>query len=346
MATETAIPSLIRGEIQSQGPISFARFIELALYCPNLGYYERPESKIGKAGDYYTSVSVGPLFGELLAFQFARWLEAIPGQVQLVEAGAHDGRLARDILGALPPPLLHRLEYWIVEPSANRQKWQRQTLNEFAGKVRWLTDFPAVVTGVIFSNELLDSMPFKRMGWDAKEQTWFEWCVTEDFRWARLPRPSEMDRQFAAVLPDGYTWDVNTAATQWWMTAAQALRAGKLCAIDYFLTDDELWRPERLHGTARAYHAHRVSSDLLANPGEQDITAHVFLKPLQTIGERAGLTTEPLVTQATFLTRILQQGARPREPFSAKFKTLTHPEHLGERFKVFIQSRDHGKPGL
>jgi SAM-dependent MidA family methyltransferase len=346
MSTETAIQSLIRREIQAQGPISFARFMELALYCPNLGYYERPESRIGKRGDYYTSVSVGPLFGELLAFQFAKWLEVISGQVQLVEAGAHDGRLAHDVLAALPGSLLDRLEYWIVEPSENRQKWQRQTLNNFAGKVRWFTDFPEAVTGVIFSNELLDSMPFKRMGWDAKQQTWFEWCVTEDFRWARLVRPSEMDRQFAAVLPDAYTWDVNIAATKWWMTAAHALRAGKVCAIDYFLTDDELWRPERLKGTARAYHKHRVSNDLLANPGEQDITAHVFLRPLQKFGERAGLTTDPLITQAVFLTRILQQGARPREPFSAKFKTLTHPEHLGERFKVFLQSRDHGTPSL
>ena len=338
MASDTGLQRLIREEIRANGPISFARFMEMALYCPNLGYYERRESRIGKAGDYYTSVSVGPLFGELLAFQFAKWLEAIPGQVQIVEAGAHDGRLALDILKALPGALMERLEYWIIEPSENRQKWQELTLNEFAGKVRWFEAFPEPVKGVIFCNEVLDAMPFKRFGLDAKEQACFEWCVTEDFQWARVPCPSKL-AELAPFLPDGYSWEMNMAATKWWISAIHALRAGKLCAIDYFLTDDEFWRPERVQGTARAYHAHHVSTDLLANAGEQDITAHVFLKPLQALGERAGLTTEPLITQASFLTRILQQGARPREPFAGQFKTLTHPEHLGERFRVFIQSR-------
>jgi SAM-dependent MidA family methyltransferase len=320
--------------------------MELALYCPNLGYYERPESRIGKYGDYYTSVSVGPLFGELLAFQFAQWLERLPGPVQLVEAGAHDGELALDILCALPKSLLDRLEYWIIEPSENRQKWQRDTLNEFAAKVRWFTEFPEAVTGVIFCNELLDSLPFKRVGWDAKEQMWFEWCVTEDLRWARAPYHPDMPRELALVLPDGYTWEISVSAAKWWLNAARVLRAGKLCAIDYFLTDDEVWRPERIHGTARAYRAHHVSNDLLANPGEQDITAHVHVTPLQKFGERRGLSSEPLITQATFLTRIFREGERPREPYTAQFKTLTHPDHLGERFRVLIQSRDHGTPGI
>src|SRR6185503_13637333 len=186
MSPEAALQALIREEIKASGPISFARFMELALYCPNLGYYERPESRIGKEGDYYTNVSVGPLFGELLAFQFAKWLEAIPGQVQVLEAGAHDGQLALDILKAFPGSVIDRMEYWIVEPSENRQKWQRETLNEFAGKVRWFSKFPEAVTGVIFCNELLDSIPFKRFGWDAKAQMSFEWCVTEDFQWARV----------------------------------------------------------------------------------------------------------------------------------------------------------------
>ena len=345
MAPEAALQGLIREEVRAKGPISFARFMELALYCPNLGYYERSESRIGKHGDYYTSVSVGPLFGELLAFQFAKWLEAIPGPVQMVEGGAHDGRLAKDILTAVPKSLLERAEYWIVEPSENRQKWQEKTLNEFAGRVRWFKTFPESVTGVIFCNELLDSMPFKRIGWDAKLQTWFEWCVTEEFRWARLPYRFETHPEFAAVLPDGYTWEISLAAAQWWRTAAHALGVGKLCAIDYFLEDRDVWRPERVNGTARAYREHRIADDLLANPGEQDITAHVHVTPLQKLGEMAGLNTETLMTQAGFLTRILQQDPCPWEgerhggPFAKQFKTLTHPEHLGERFKVLIQSR-------
>ena len=129
-----------------------------------------------------------------------------------------------------------------------------------------------------------------------------------------------------------------------WRKACRS--AGKLCAIDYFLTDEEIWRFERVHGTARAYYKHGVCDDLLANPGEQDITAHVFLRPLKKLGEMAGLTTEPIITQAAFLTRILQQGAELPKGRVGQFKTLTHPEHLGERFKVFIQSRDHGSTNL
>jgi SAM-dependent MidA family methyltransferase len=352
MPTDIAIQSLIRREIQAKGPISFARFMELALYCPNLGYYERPEKRIGRVGDYYTSVSVGPLFGELLAFQFAQWLEAIPGPVQLVEAGTHDGRLAKDILSWLKsnrPELWSRFEYWIVEPSENRQKWQQSTLNEFAAKVRWFQDFPDAVTGVIFSNELLDSLPFQRFAWDAKAQSWFEWRVSECSTWVGRGVPAEPTPAFdipdelAAALPDGYTVEINSAAAQWWQTAARSLRTGKLLAIDYFLTADELLRPERSRGTARAYRAHHACSNLLANPGEQDITAHVNVTRLQQIGEAEGLSTEPLLTQAAFLTRIFEKfkGAPP-----SQLKTLIHPEHLGEKFKVFIQTRDHGTSRL
>src|SRR5262245_59530096 len=187
MANYTSLESLLRREIESQGPISFARFMELALYCPDSGYYERSPTGIGRAGDYYTSVSVGPGFGGLLARQFAQWLPE--GSVQLVEAGAHDGSLARDILTWLRdnvPSLFGRLAYWIVEPSPNRQKWQQKRLDEFAGKIRWFGDFPGHVTGVIFSNELLDAFPVRRFGWDG---SWFEWGVTVEgdrFAWARL----------------------------------------------------------------------------------------------------------------------------------------------------------------
>ena len=117
--------------------------MDLALYCPVCGYYEKEKDSLGRRGDFYTSVSVGGLLGELLAFQFADWLATLNPQTpirQLVEAGAHDGQLAKDILAWLRtrrPELLRRIEYWIVEPSARRRGWQRETLREFAPRVRW-----------------------------------------------------------------------------------------------------------------------------------------------------------------------------------------------------------------
>ena len=119
---------VIREEIARHGPVSFARFMELALYAPGCGYYERPR-EIGRRGDFFTSVSVGPVFGGLLAFQFAQWLEKIapPARRQLVEAGAHDGQLALDVLRWLRerrPDIFAALEYWVIEPSPVRRAWR------------------------------------------------------------------------------------------------------------------------------------------------------------------------------------------------------------------------------
>ncbi|MGH7973734.1 MAG: SAM-dependent methyltransferase, partial [Limisphaerales bacterium] len=137
--------------------MSFARFMELALYCPIYGYYEKEGDTVGRRGDYYTSVSVGSFFGQLLAFQFARWLEALPapnqpqgqGILHLVEAGAHRGELARDILRWFQehrPRLYDRTAYWIVERSARRRQGQRTFLAEFAGDVHWATDLTELGT--------------------------------------------------------------------------------------------------------------------------------------------------------------------------------------------------------
>src|SRR5437764_10738297 len=123
----TEIAKILRKEVKRQGVMPFAEFMRLALYCPKFGYYEQSPSRIGRSGDFYTSVSTGSLFGELLAFQCAEWLEALSGgPFQLVEAGAHDGQLAADILRWLSQnrsALFSSLEYWILDPSPSRQAW-------------------------------------------------------------------------------------------------------------------------------------------------------------------------------------------------------------------------------
>ena len=363
----------------------------LALYCPNCGYYEREEDIIGRRGDYYTSASVGNLFGELLALQFAAWLEAgaEAGRPQIVEAGAHGGSLARDILTWMlryRPALYDRMQYCIVEPSEKRRAWQRRTLAEFGDKVRWVEKLgalpgaadsqasglmPAGIRGIIFSNELLDAMPVRRLGWDAKRRAWFEWGVTLQagrFAWTRLGAEGlavalpELLKEFPQlqppqagellpVLPDGFTLEVSPAAKQWWREAALALHSGKLVAIDYGLTADELLVPERKEGTLRAFRHHRPSGDVLACPVEQDVTAHVNFTAIRAAGESAGLNTEALETQAQFLTRIAARTWQKETPFAEwtpdrtrQFQTLTHPEHLGRSFRVLVQSRSAVPP--
>lgn len=368
----------------------FARFMELALYCPVYGYYEQEADNLGRDGDYFTSVSVGPLFGELLAFQFAEWLNEFAGHatapVCLMEAGAHDGRLAADILGWLRrhrPQLFARLDYRILEPSPRRQEWQRRMLAEFAGKVAWAADFAALRASdvsdpvpamagsleqppvtLIFCNELLDALPVRRIGWDAGARVWFEWGVGlegERFVWTRRPADQAAPGELAALLqqsgvplpdellaalPDGFTTEICPAALDWWQDAARFLQRGKLMTLDYGLSAAEFLSPQRKDGTLRAYRGHHVSGDVLADPGRQDLTAHVNFTALQTAGEAVGLRTESFTSQAEFLVRIMKQAWHEPEAFGGwdanrlrQFKTLSHPEHLGRAFRVLVQAR-------
>jgi SAM-dependent MidA family methyltransferase len=362
------LAEIIRHKTAQFGVLPFARFMELALYYPKLGYYETKKHAPGRHGDFYTSVSVGDLFGQLLAFQFSEWLEkevkSPKSTLQIAEAGAHDGRLAKDILQWLQsqkPKLFGQIEYVIVEPSAQRQEWQKETLKSFDPKVRWFSNFENLksktpnpkLDGIIFSNELLDAMPVHRLGWNAKEKKWFEWGVAldgEKFIPAKIQNSEagiqkpELPDELLRILPDNYTVETSPAAENWWRDAANVLEHGKLLTIDYGLTNDELFSPERKNGTLRAFCRHHFADDFLANPGEQDLTAHVNFSAIQKTGEEAGLKTEIFSTQSQFLTRILEQTLKDKSfewnhSQTRQFQTLTHPEHLGRAFRVLVQSR-------
>ena len=335
----SAVEQVIRQEILAHGSISFARFMERALYCPKIGYYERSAKPVGRGGDFYTSVSVGPLFGELIAVQFADWGGESP---VIVEAGAHNGQLARDILSASPA-----VQYWIVEPSDTRRQWQRAKLEIFADRVTWFASLEEMpdVSGILFCNELLDALPFHVLRWH--KGAWSERKVAlagEQFVW----RDEILDRDLgqptvspdlAAVLPEGFQIEVSPAATHWWQLAASKLRAGKLVTFDYGGEAEELLSPRHSRGTLRGYRAHRIETDVFANPGEQDITAHVNFSDIRRAGERAGLKTEFFGSQEKFLAGLVPKLSDWNSERVRQYQTLTHPDHLGRAFKVLVQSR-------
>jgi len=346
--------------------------MDVALYTPGLGYYERQPGCIGRAGDYFTSVSVGPVFGQCLAARFTAWLDALDAARprQLIELGPHDGRLARNLLDALAtvaPSTFARLEYVLVDPSPRRRAWQAELLAPHRERVRWVADLaelaPGTVGGVIFGNEFFDALPVHRLGWDAAARAWFEWRVGWDgarFCWVRSPPDGTRDFPGAelrealaaeypalgepsvqAVLPDGFTVEVCPAARALWTAAARALGTGWLVALDYG-PDREALRPERPEGTLRAFTRHHQTADVLAEPGEQDLTADVNFPGLAAAGEGADRQTVPLCAQGRFLVEALRE-----QPLAAgwsaaqrrQFQTLIHPQHLGERFKVLVQTR-------
>ena len=371
-AASEALGAQIRSEAAACGGVlPFVRFMELALYAPGLGYYERGRAVVGRGGDFYTSASVGPVFGELLAFRFARWQAEDDGPAggasQIIEAGAHDGRLARDILAWLRiwrPALAGRIRYTLCEPSSVRRAWQAETLAGFSGQVDWISDIREArsgrggIRGVVFANELLDAFAVHRLGWDAASGRWFEWGVEpvdEGFRWARVASGKSAVPEAAwprlpggllGALPDGFTTEVCPAASAWWRDATDALDQGRLLTFDYGLRVEEFFLPQRAGGTLRGYQRHRSATDLLAGPGDQDLTSQVDFSALVAVGEQSGATTECFTTQRRWLTEAMAETLAPDAGFAAwdasrvrQFQTLTHPEHLGRAFSVLCQRK-------
>jgi SAM-dependent MidA family methyltransferase len=355
---------LIRQRIVAEGgSVSFADFMKWALYEPGLGYYERSVEKIGRRGDFYTSVSVGPLFGQLLAFRFADWIDELelPRQqpIELLEVGAHDGTLAKDILGWFDqhrPDLLSKLRYIIVEPSEVRRTWQQKTVSNFARLVDWRKEMPETVHGLVFSNELLDAFPVHRLCWNAPRRSWeelgvrcnewgFEWCVLPAEKAGNWNAPILPD-PLLKMLPDRFTIEAAPSRVDWWTQAATSLKKGWLLTFDYGLETPEFFLPHRAHGTLRAFRQHRVSDDFLSQPGDADLTAHVDFTQVAMIGESCGLETVVSTWQSRWLVDVFGRLLNNPDKFGVlnparvrQFQTLTHPEHLGRSFKVLVQRR-------
>jgi SAM-dependent MidA family methyltransferase len=265
------------------------------------------------------------------------------------------------------PELFARLEYCLIEPSPTRRKWQEQTLRDWLPKIKWTADVAeagsAPANRIIFCNEFLDAMPVHRLAWDAAKKKWDECyvaCQHGKFIWRQAAPPPELEEclpcvgaDLAAVLPAGFVIEHSPSAVAWWKKAAKTLTYGKLLTIDYGLTGQEQFRPERSPGTLRAFTRHRLGGDVLDNPGECDLTAHVNFSAIEAAGRSAGLVTEELTEQGNFLAQILAQtetnpgGFETWTPARTKqFQTLTHPEHLGRAFRVLIQGREKHQPQL
>ena len=345
---------LLRQRIQQAGPLGFPEFMATALYDPACGYYARGTRQVGRGGDFFTSVSVGPLFGDLLARRFAaEWRHAgRPARWRLIECGAHDGTLAADVLTTLrtlEPQAYDALDYVITEPLPALQAAQRHTLEPFRQHLRILNEAATLaddpLPGIAFGNELLDALPCHLIEWQNKR--WLERAVTVDadggFAWqSREITAPDLLAALAPLgenFPDGYRSEVRTGYASLLDPLARGLRHGLMLWIDYGFARPDYYHPDRQSGTLRTFAQHRAGEDPLASPGLTDITAHVDFTAVAEAAQALGGQPVDFRNQGSWLLdtardRLLAEDGHPQPAFARAFQTLTHPAHLGGRFQI------------
>lgn len=350
--------------------ISFAEFMDLALYEPDLGYYSRAGREIGRqGGDFYTSVSVGDCFGLLLSYALEeQWGKSgSAGNYLVVEQGAHDGQLALDILNALQQrdsALLNHLSYWVIEPHVARRTFLRQKIQRsphrarihLAAEVKEIeSEQKAAREGVFICNELVDAFAVERIRLERGQwmQLWVKSADTEsgfEYQSRKIEDPRLL-REVAGIdlegLVEGYTTEVNLAMEPWLQSVSALFESG--CGhwwiIDYGHREEAYYSPQRIEGTLRCYRQHRATDDAFVDLGELDITAHVNFSRLAEMAEEMGLKREALQDQHDFLilaakTWLLKMESEQvtQDPANKKrlrqFLTLTHPGMMGRQFKV------------
>ena len=330
----------IRAEIEKHGPVSFAWFMHQALYHPEHGYYSSGRCAIGREGDYFTNVSVGPLFGHLLGAQFAEIWERL-GKIDnfvIVEQGAHDGHFARDVLESLQkraPEFFAALRYRIVEPFPILQERQARTLELFRDRIEWCDSLQPFV-GVHFSNELLDAMPVRLISGCVEKLVDLEGDKFVLVEAARLPRDEE---------------SFNQAALDWIDDVAANLQRGYVITIDYGRSDAEF------QGAVQVRARHRNLDSPFEQIGHADMTTHVDWPSVAERAKAKGLRVAGFTDQHHFLTGIMSELGRvgSPEPTAAdwsqsllpdspktkrEFQTLLHPEMLGRAFQVLALSKN------
>jgi len=353
----------IRDEIRSQGGwIGFARYMELALYTPGLGYYMAGARKLGRDGDFVTAPEITPLFGETLAQQVAQVLQAGErhGENQVLEIGAGSGALAASLLvelerlGQLPK------NYLILELSADLRERSRDNIAarvpQLMERVAWLNRLPPAFSGVVLGNEVLDAMPVHmvRATADGLEEAGVEVDDSGVFRWGYRPAAGELlEAARELQLAPGYTTEIGLVARGFVATLAGVLERGAAIFIDYGFPEHEYYHPQRSAGTLMCHYRHHAHIDPFFLPGLQDITSHVDFSAMAKTGTDAGMELLGYATQAQFLincgitdvlARIPPDDAARYLPLSNQANRLLSPAEMGELFKVIAFGKGIADP--
>ena len=358
LASSEQLGQLIAAEIgQAGGWISFARYMELALYAPALGYYMAGARKLGRDGDFVTAPELSSLFGRTLARQVAPL--AAPGQSDVLEIGAGRGALAADLLLELERLGAAPRRYLILELSPDLRERSRDTLARRAphliDRVAWLNRLPPRFAGVVIGNEVLDAMPariFERRGEGLVERG----VAIRDgrFSWATRPVGSSPAGPDPACWPtEGYRSELQEAAAGFVRSLGDCLTHGVALFFDYGFPRREYYHPDRSAGTLMCHYRHRAHDDPFFLPGLQDITTHIDFSAMARAGAEAGLEVLGFSSQARFLvncgiTDLMAEtpaaDAAAYAPLAAQAQKLLSPAEMGELFKVIALGRDVSAP--
>lgn len=330
------------------GWISFAQYMEAALYAPGLGYYAAGATKLGAAGDFVTAPEMTPLFGRTLAHAMAPVLKQTDGEV--LELGAGSGKLAVAVLGELERLGALPTRYCILEVSADLRARQQERLAhelpQLADRVQWLDALPDHFSGVMLGNEVLDALPVELVHWTDNEPMQRGVSLSgEAFVWQDRPiaDPTLRARAGDFNLAPGYLSEINLAADGLIASLAQCLDHGLILFIDYGFGESEYYHPQRHMGTLRAHYRHHALDDPFYFPGLCDLTAHVDFSAVARAGEASGLSLAGYASQANFLlnaglTDLLMQisptDAAAYLPQANAVQRLVSPAEMGDLFKV------------
>ncbi len=343
------------------GWISFARYMELALYAPGLGYYAGGAAKFGAAGDFITAPEMTPLFARTLARSAEAILRDTGGDI--LELGAGSGRLALDMMRELECRQALPMRYQILEVSPDLQARQRALFEAEAPhlleRLVWLDRLPAPFSGLILANEVLDAMPVHLVCWQGDEI--FERGVVVsgcEFAWQYQPLSTGALWQAAKEIDPGpdYLSEINLAASAWISSLAQSLERGAILCLDYGFPRAEYYHPQRDTGTLRVHYRHHSLDDPFYLPGLCDLTAHVDFSAVATAATEAGLELLGYTSQANYLLNAgLLDFMAEMDPMTSAYlraaaavQKLLQPSEMGELFKAIAFGRGLGQnvPGF
>jgi SAM-dependent MidA family methyltransferase len=355
-AHSARVAAHVRDEIgRAGGFITFARYMDLVLYAPGLGYYVAGARKFGDAGDFVTAPELTPLFGAALARQI-EVVVATTSAREIVELGAGSGALAASILNALAEAKALPSRYAILEPSPELRARQQATLEALSARsgarIEWIERLPDTIGGIVVMNEVLDAIAPNIVA--RRDGQWYERGVAladATFAWAERPLDDAKLLALArARFPDDgdYLSEVNPAAEALVATIAKRVGEGGILIVDYGFPAREYYHAQRASGTLVGHYRHRVHDDPFLWPGLSDLTSHVDFTAIARAGQRAGLRVAGFATQASFLLgcglleRLRAAGTPGSVDYvraSAAVQKLLSPAEMGELFKMLLLAR-------